>query len=348
MGPRQHQHELVPDQVVPGQDRPAQLDLLGQAAGPVVHDGHVDVTGTDLAQALAGQRLPQHQGQPRVGAQAAGERGRERDGRGREGGRHHPSGRLGGLGGQVGLGLLDHGQDALGVAGQAPARVGQLGPARRPVEQRGARLALERGQLLGDRGRGVAEDGGGPGDAAARGEFLEQTEPVQIEHKRTLLSAIEISACTYGLGAGKLSRCAGLPHRSFPQPCPPIPAARKCQPPWLSPSRPRQRPSPSPPRSRLSRPASRSPPRSPPTRPWTHGAAAASRCCRWPSARRACPRTGRCAPRWPAPPGATPTARSPGTPRCARRRPATGPGAACPPTRTRWSAGRAARPCCSA
>src|SRR5207247_7957416 len=89
---------------------------------------------------------------------------------------------------------------------------GQLGPARGPVEQRGARLALERGQLLRDRGRRVAEGRGGPGDAAARGELLEQTEPVQIEHKRILLSAIEISACTYGLAAGKLSRCAGLPH----------------------------------------------------------------------------------------------------------------------------------------
>src|SRR4029077_3227154 len=74
----------------------------------------------------------------------------------------------------------------------------------------GARLALERGQLLRDRGRGVAEDRGGPGDTAAGGELLEQTEPVQVEHKRTLLSAIEISACTYGLGTGKLSRCARL------------------------------------------------------------------------------------------------------------------------------------------
>ena len=43
----------------------------------------------------------------------------------------------------------------------------------------------------------------------------------------------------------------GSPHRddrplTIPQPYPPIPAARKCQPPWLSPSRPRQ-PSPPPP-----------------------------------------------------------------------------------------------------
>jgi len=69
------------------------------------------------------------------------------------------------------------------VAGQATARVGQFGPARGPVEQRGARLTLERGQLLRDRGWRVAEDRGGPGDAAARGELLEQAEPVQIEHK---------------------------------------------------------------------------------------------------------------------------------------------------------------------
>ena len=231
------------------------------------------------------------------------------------------------------------------MAGQAPARVGQLGPAGGPVEQRGARLALERGQLLRDRGRRVAEDRGGPGDAAARREFLEQTEPVQIEHKRTLLSAIEISACTYGLGAGKLSRCARLPH-DIPQPYPPIPQLGSASPRGSHHHAPVS-PFPSRTQPRLSWPASPSPPRSPPTRPWTNGAAAASRCCRSPSARRACPRTGRCAPRWPGPPGATPTAPSPGTPRCARRPPATGPGAACPPTRTRWSAGRAARPCCS-
>ena len=38
---------------------------------------------------------------------------------------------------------------------------------------------------------------------------------------------------------------------------------------------------------------------------------------------------------------------APARPRCARRRPATGTGAGCAPTRTRSSAALAARPCCS-
>ncbi len=50
---------------------------------------------------------------------------------------------------------------------------------------------------------------------------------------------------------------------------------------------------------------SRSPPPSPRTRPWTPAGPAASPCCRWPSARRGCPRTGCCAKRWPGPPGFT-------------------------------------------
>jgi hypothetical protein len=184
-----------------GQDGAARtraLDLLGQPAGPVVHDRDVHLPGAHLAEPLLGRGLAQHEGQPGVCAQAARERGRERDRRGGERRRDHPPGRLGGPGGQVGLGLLHHGQDPFGVAGQAPARVGQLGPAGGPVEQRGAGLALEGGELLGHRGRRVAEDFGGPRDAAAGGELVEQAEPVQIEHKRILVSAIEISACAYG------------------------------------------------------------------------------------------------------------------------------------------------------
>ena len=218
MRARQHEHELIPDQVGAGQDGSAQLDLLGQAAGPVVHDGHVHVAGTDQPQPLPGRRLPQHQRQPGVSAQAAGECGRERDRRGRERGRHHPPGRLLGLRGQIGLRLLDHGQDALGVAGQALARVGQLGPAGGPVQERGARLALERGQLLRHRGWRIAEDRGRPGDAAASSELPEQAEPVQVEHKRILVSAIEISACAYDLGECKLARCARLPQSVGPYP----------------------------------------------------------------------------------------------------------------------------------
>ncbi len=84
------------------------------------------------------------------------------------------------------------------MLGQAPARVGELGPAGGPVEQRGTRLALKGGELLRHGGGRVAEDGGRPGDRAAGGELLEETQPVQVKHKRILVSAKEISACAYG------------------------------------------------------------------------------------------------------------------------------------------------------
>ena len=60
------------------------------------------------------------------------------------------------------------------MPGQAAARVGQLGPAGGPVEQGGARLPLEHGELLGHGGRRVAEEGGGPGDAATGRELPQE------------------------------------------------------------------------------------------------------------------------------------------------------------------------------
>ena len=60
------------------------------------------------------------------------------------------------VGRQVGLGLLDHGQDAFGVRHQAAPGVGELGAARGPVDQGRAGLAFQRRELLGDRRRTVA------------------------------------------------------------------------------------------------------------------------------------------------------------------------------------------------
>ncbi len=144
----------------------------GQPPGPVVDQGEVDLARADLAQALSGAGLAELERQAGVVAQAVCERGREGDRGGGEGGEHDLPGRLG-LG-QVGLGELDHPQDPVGVAGQPPPGVGQLGAARGAVEQGGADLAFEHGELLGDRGGRVAEGFGGRGDGAAVGELAEQ------------------------------------------------------------------------------------------------------------------------------------------------------------------------------
>ena len=79
--------------------------------------------------------------------------------------------------------------------------------------------------------------------------------------------------------------------------------------PALAPA-PRPRPPASPPR-RPPGSTCRSRPRWPRTRRWPPGAAAASRCCRWRSARPACPPIRRCATRWRRPRPATVTARWP-------------------------------------
>ena len=65
-------------------------------------------------------------------------------------------------------------------ADQPPARVGQLGRPRAAVQQRRPGLPLQRGELLGHRGRRVAERGGGGGDRAALGELPQQAQPVYV------------------------------------------------------------------------------------------------------------------------------------------------------------------------
>jgi hypothetical protein len=195
VGARDDQHQRVTDQVVVGQDAVAGG---GQAATPVVHDGHVDLARADLAQAHLPGRLPQQQGQAGVGPQPVGQHRGERDRRGRERADHDPAGRILGLGRDIGLGLFDQGQDALGVVREPPAGVGQLGPPRGPVQQRRPGLAFQRGQLLGHGRRGVTEGGRGGGDAAPSGELLQQAQAMQVEHKKTLRSATEIGACSNG------------------------------------------------------------------------------------------------------------------------------------------------------
>ena len=50
------------------------------------------------------------------------------------------------------------------------------------LEQLHAGLALERGELLRDRGGGVAERVGGGGDRPARGELAQDAQAADVEH----------------------------------------------------------------------------------------------------------------------------------------------------------------------
>jgi hypothetical protein len=112
----------------------------GQAPGPVVHDRYVGFARTDLPQAHVPRGLAQQQGEVGVRPQPMSEDGGEGDRRRRERGDHHAARRLLGPGRDVGLRLLDHGQDLLGVVGQPAPGVGELGAARGPVQQGRARF----------------------------------------------------------------------------------------------------------------------------------------------------------------------------------------------------------------
>ena len=66
------------------------------------------------------------------------------------------------------------------------AGVGQPHAAAAAVDERGARLLLERGDLLGDGGLGVGERVGGGGERAVLGDRLENPQLLDIEHNESL------------------------------------------------------------------------------------------------------------------------------------------------------------------
>jgi hypothetical protein len=143
---RQDRHERVVHEVVEGQRAGGGRAAL---ARPVVDEGQVDLPGPHARQGLRdGVLLEQDHLEFGVAAQAAHDRAREGDGDGGERGDGDPAARLGGLGGEVGLGRVDRLEDVRGVGDEAAARVGQLGRAGGPLQERHAGLLLQGGQLL--------------------------------------------------------------------------------------------------------------------------------------------------------------------------------------------------------
>ncbi len=78
---------------------------------------------------------------------------------------------------------LQFGVDRVGGGQQELAGFGEGDPAGAAVHQRGAGPAFERGDLLGDRRGGVAQLGGGPGEAARAGDFTQDGQPVRIDQQ---------------------------------------------------------------------------------------------------------------------------------------------------------------------
>ena len=87
---------------------------------------------------------------------------------------------------ELGLGVGQPGEDRVGVLDERTARVGEPDAAGVALDEPGAGLAFERGDLLRDGGLGVGERIGGGGERAAGGDLAQDAHSADIEHKRTL------------------------------------------------------------------------------------------------------------------------------------------------------------------
>jgi hypothetical protein len=84
--------------------------------------------------------------------------------------------------GDFGFGVMDGGQDPAGVADQRQASLGEPGLPPGPPDEAGADLALEGGDLLGDRRLGVVHRLRRHGERAVAFHRLQHTEPLHVQH----------------------------------------------------------------------------------------------------------------------------------------------------------------------
>jgi hypothetical protein len=179
----------VPDRNREHERVAAQLALLecrvARPRGVVVLLGehHVDVAQAQPGQRVLGLGLHEIAVQLRMaGLERPERRDHERVGRRLERGHAHAARDLAGGPREVGLGRLELGDDRVGVADEPAAGLRELHSAPDALDQPHAGVALERGELLGDRRRRVGERLGDGGDGAARGELAQQAQATDVEH----------------------------------------------------------------------------------------------------------------------------------------------------------------------
>ena len=150
---------------------------------PVLDHREVDLAPGDLADLPL--RLPLVELELEVGvalAELHQRAGHEPAGRRGEGADGQPPDDLAAQRLEVGLGGLHQREDALGVVGEQPGRVGQPHAAPVALQQRRAGLPLQLGDLLGDRGRGHHERVGRRADRSVDGHGVQGLQPVEIQH----------------------------------------------------------------------------------------------------------------------------------------------------------------------
>ena len=87
---------------------------------------------------------------------------------------------------------------ALGVAHDRLARVGEPHAARAALDEHGAGLALERGDLLGDGGLREGERVGGGGERAPEGDLAQDAHAADVEHQDNLYQPPSNVICADG------------------------------------------------------------------------------------------------------------------------------------------------------
>jgi hypothetical protein len=163
-------------------------------AGVLVADDQIERAEPELGQRLLELELGDLQPDVRVvGAHARPGRAEEAAGGGLQAAGPYGAADLAGQRGQVGAGGIRLGQQHAGVPGQQPAGVGQPNAPTGPVEQPHPDLLLQDAELLGDRGRRVAERGRDGGEGASLLQLAEHPEPAQIErdHVGTLTRPVQ-------------------------------------------------------------------------------------------------------------------------------------------------------------
>ena len=99
---------------------------------------------------------------------------------------------------ELGLGVGQPREDRVGVLDERAAGVGQAHAARVALDEAGAGLALERGDLLGDGGLRVGERVGRGGERPALGDLAQHAHAANVEHKPTLSVGHANVICAHG------------------------------------------------------------------------------------------------------------------------------------------------------
>ncbi len=156
------------------------------------HDRDVDAARAQQVQRLGRVRVDEAHLErgvpPREPLEGSGDE--RADGRG-EAGQAYPAGRQPDVPRQLGVRRVDPADDLGGAVREQPTGLGQPDAAADPLEQLGAGLGLEPGEVVADGGLGVVQLLGGLGDRAEPAHGLQDPETSNVQHL-SMLSMVSL------------------------------------------------------------------------------------------------------------------------------------------------------------